>query len=373
MPKRTYNLFSPDGKSYEAGKNRVIGQTHTAGKSRGVDEIVIGNDVVEVSVLPTRGMSLWNVKAGDLKLGWQSPTRGPVHPNYVPLSEPSGLGWLDGFDEFMVRCGLESNGAPEFKENGALLYPLHGKIGNIPAHEVTLELDEDEIKLTGVVEESRFHFQKLRLTTEYLLKADDSTITIRDTVENLSESPTEVQMLYHTNIGSPLLDAGSQLVVPAKTIVPRNDHAAKDVKTWNSYKAPEAGYEEQVYFFELFADAEGYTRAMLKNAHSSAGCSLVWKADNLPWFTQWKNTTALADGYVTGLEPATNFPNPRTFEGEQGRTIKLKGRAVAEFELRIEPHTTAAEVAAGEKAIDKIREGREPKVFEEPQEKWCAP
>ena len=41
----------------------------------------------------------------------------------------------------------------------------------------------------------------------------------------------------------------------------------------------------------------------------------------MPWFTQWKNTTSVADGYVTGIEPGTNFPNPRTYEGEQGRVI----------------------------------------------------
>ena len=46
--------------------------------------------------------------------------------------EPSGLGWLDGFDELLVRCGLESNGAPEFNPNGSLRYPLHGKIANMP-------------------------------------------------------------------------------------------------------------------------------------------------------------------------------------------------------------------------------------------------
>ena len=69
-------------------------------------------------VLPTRGMGIWRVTAagrsGTADVGWKSPVRGPVHPAFVDLGEPSGLGWLDGFDEFFVRCGLESNGAPDF-------------------------------------------------------------------------------------------------------------------------------------------------------------------------------------------------------------------------------------------------------------------
>ena len=37
-----------------------------------------------------------------------------MHPRWVPLSEPSGIGWLDGFDELVARCGLFSHGAPDF-------------------------------------------------------------------------------------------------------------------------------------------------------------------------------------------------------------------------------------------------------------------
>jgi hypothetical protein len=37
----------------------------------------------------------------------------------------------------------------------------------------------------------------------------------------------------------------------------------------------------------------------------------------------WKNTAALEDGYVTGLEPGTNFPNFKSFERQQGRVRML--------------------------------------------------
>ena len=47
----------------------------------------------------------------------------PVHPAFVPIAEPSGVGWLSGFDELMCRCGLESNGAPDFDERGQLAFP----------------------------------------------------------------------------------------------------------------------------------------------------------------------------------------------------------------------------------------------------------
>jgi len=43
----------------------------------------------------------------------------------------------------------------------------------------------------------------------------------------------------------------------------------------------------------------------------------------LPAFTLWKNTAAEPDGYVTGLEPGTDYPNPRQFERQQGRVLTL--------------------------------------------------
>ncbi len=76
------------------------------GLSEGVDELRIHNGRFSFTVLPTRGMGIWKARWDDqLEIGWQSPVPGPVHPRFVPLTEPSGLGWLDGFDELLCRCG----------------------------------------------------------------------------------------------------------------------------------------------------------------------------------------------------------------------------------------------------------------------------
>ena len=68
-----------------------------AGLSRGVEQVIIQNGKLRLVVLPTRGMSLWKAwYLGDQEehIGWKSPIRGPVHPGFVPLTEPSGFGWL---------------------------------------------------------------------------------------------------------------------------------------------------------------------------------------------------------------------------------------------------------------------------------------
>jgi len=345
------------------------------GLSDGVDVVDVTNGALNFVVVPTRGMGLWKASLPDFSVGWTSPVKGPVHPALVDLGEPSGLGWLDGFDELLVRCGLESNGAPEHDETtGRLKYPLHGRIANKPAQDVSVGFDaeREEISVRGVVDECRFHFLKLRMTSTYTTKLGSTAIQVHDEIENLSASPAEMQLLYHVNFGLPLLDAGASLVGPFKTVVPRNAHAASGIKSWAGYQAAEPDYEEQVYFTDLHTEASGRTRTLLKNAHGTQGVSLVYSTQQLPCFTLWKNTTSQADGCVTGLEPGTNYPNPRSFEGKQRRVVKLAGGSRALFDLTLEIHATAEEVEQAEKAAAAIASGKKPTIHDQPQENWCA-
>ena len=95
---------------------RITKRTLRGGLSSGVDVVEVDNGRLKVAILPTRGMGIWKAWMDGFELGWKSPVRGPVHPAFVPIGEPSGLGWLSGFDELMCRCGLHSNGAPDFDD-----------------------------------------------------------------------------------------------------------------------------------------------------------------------------------------------------------------------------------------------------------------
>ena len=350
--------------------------TLRGGLSDGVEMIHVDNGKLKFGILLTRGMSLTTASLNDVDFGWQSPVAGPVHPKFVPLNEPSGLGWLDGFNEMMVRCGLESNGAPEFdSETNNLQYPLHGRIGNKPAQKVSITIDSENqlVTIQGTVLETRFHFFKLALETTITTRFNDHGLEIQDTVHNLSASPAEAQMLYHCNFGVPLLDAGSQVIAAIRELVPRNDHAAASVGSWSSYEAPQAGFEEQVYFLKLLGDSTGETEVLLKNAHSTQGVGLAYNVNQLPCFSVWKNTTAVEDGYVTGIEPGTNYPNPRSYEGEQGRVLKLGPKGSAELKLGIRFLTAPSEIAASQQRIEELQSTAKPIIHSKPQPGWCAP
>lgn len=350
----------------------VTKRTLRGGRRDGVDAVEIDNGRFRFVVLPTRGMGLWRARLGDLVLGWKSPVKGPVHPALVPLGEPGGLGWLDGFDELMCRCGLESNGAPEFTANGTLRYGLHGRIANSPAHRVELSVDGDQgtISVTGVVDETRLFFNKMRLTSTVTTRVGQPGLTVTDTVTNLSAEPGELQLLYHTNFGLPLASAGAKAVIPVAKMAPRDGVGAACVSQWDTYDPETPGSQEAVFFFDLAARPDGSTQTLLRSAAGDRGVSLKFNKRQLPCFTLWKNRQAAADGYVTGLEPAINFPNVRAFEKEKGRVAVLAPGESRTYEVTIEAHGDRAAVEAAEKAVAAIQAGATPDIRTQHDPNW---
>jgi len=362
----------PDQVGGAATGYAVSKRTLRGGCRDGVDAIEVDNGWFRFTILPTRGMGLWRARIADMTLGWKSPVQGPVHPSLVPLGEPGGLGWRGGFDEWMCRCGLESNGAPEFAPNGVLRYGLHGRIANTPAHHVELTVDGEQgtISVTGVVDETRLFFNKMRLTSTVSTRVGQPGLTLTDTVTNLSAEPGELELLYHTNFGLPLVGAGAKVVLPVRKMAPRDAVAVANVPQWDTYASETPGVKEVVFFFDLAARADGSTQALLRNAAGDRGVSLKFNKQQLPCFTLWKNPQAAADGYVTGLEPAINFPNVREFEKANGRVATLAPGESRSYAVTIEAHTDRTAVEAAAKTVAEIQGSTRPEILAQHDPTW---
>ena len=318
---RGASFFAADRVDVSLGRLAVRTRRLSGGLREGVllVELVAGD--MKVFVLPDRGLGIWKIIADGVELGWQSPVHGPVNPRFVPLAEASGLGWLEGF-------------------------------ANLPAHHLDVTLDEaaGAITLTGAVDETRFLCHALRMTTSLTLHADRHRVSWTDSVKNISDRPATMQMLYHVNFGPPLLGPGAELVAAIEELAPRDAAAVADVPTWNRYVSPQGGRGEQVHFARVKPAADGLATALLVGPDAHNAASLSWRADTLPCFTLWKNQGGLADGYVTGLEPGTNYPNPRSYEESQGRVVPLASGQSVRFDLAIE-HVAGSAIAAARQRI----------------------
>ncbi len=347
-------------------------QTRTlhGGMQEGVDVVHVSNGKLSFAVLPTRGMGIWKGQCGDIALGWDSPVKWPVHPAFVQSLENGGLGWLRGFNEWIVRCGLSSMGAPGTDNKGNPLesfLPLHGNIANIPAHTVSIEITDSEIILRSEVDETMLFGPALRLQTEIRTAFGSAALTIVDTVTNLGDSPAEHELLYHINYGGPLLEKNARFLAPMKQVSPRNPRSAEGIGSFDRFEAPRPGFAEQVYFFEL-AGRRGSreTLAMLQNARGDKASLLRFSLKDFPCFTLWKNTGGQKDGYVAGLEPSTNYPNPRQFEREKGRILTLAGGESRSTKLVVEVLDTLKSVKAAAAEIAELQEKFPAKTHPQP-------
>ena len=116
-------------------------RTPGGGLRDGIDLIEVHNGALSFSVLPTRGMGLWRGDYRGHVPRLALAVAGAGASGIVDLNDRGGLGWLAGFDEWLCRCGLASNGPPgedvstdKAGHTHRTPLTLHGRIANQPAH-----------------------------------------------------------------------------------------------------------------------------------------------------------------------------------------------------------------------------------------------
>ena len=356
-----------NGFDIEISKERLHG-----GLQDGVDVLKVNTGRLSFTVLITRGMNIQELKCDDVSLQWNSPVQGPVHPSYVPIWASGGCGWLEGFSEWIARCGLGSNGAPEFTDNGVLKYPLHGRLSNLPARKVEVVVDSQGVVLIcGEVLEASVFGHSFPLKVLYRVEAGSSVLQVQDSVVNLSPNDDEFELLYHINTGKPFLSAGARFHAAYHRMCPRDVHATNELDQWDSYREPITGCNETCYFFDLVSDSQGLTSVVLNNSGEDRGVALTFPKTAFPCFTLWKTQRPDNDIYVTGLEPATNYPNTRSFEKKNGRVVALAAGEERVFKFEVNVLTDKVAVRDAIRAIEKLQGRVEPIIEREPIATWC--
>jgi hypothetical protein len=155
-------------------------------------------------------------------------------------------------------------------------------------------------------------------------------------------------------------------MAPLARIAPFNEAAMPGLATWETYLGPTKGFDEAVYACELLAAPDGKTLAALANRSGTLGVVLRYDVGQLPAFTLWKNTDTERQGYVTGLEPGTNYPYPRAVEQRLDRLRRLQPGASQEFRIDIDFLSTAEAVAGAAAEIATVAAGVVPTVEAEP-------
>ncbi|MBA5236542.1 aldose 1-epimerase family protein [Pectobacterium aroidearum] len=338
------------------------------GRQEGSKVITItSQDGLKIALSPTRGMNLLHVTGKNIRLGWDSPVDEVVNPNTINLESRNGLGWLEGFNEMMVRCGFEWTGHPVVSDG--MIYTLHGRAGNTPASKVVVEVSDSApytITVRGLLKENSFKKSNLETWTELRYVPGSESFTVHDVLTNKADYARDYQIIYHSNFGTPILEDGARFIAPVKEISPFNDHAKAGLATWQTYKGPTKDFDEMVFNITPYTDGQGKTLAALVNKAGDKGVSIAFDTHQLPLLTLWKNTDTEKQGYVTGIEPGTNYAYPVTIEREQGRVKKLQPGQSTTFELTYSLLSSAEAVQKTEQKVKAIQGDNKTTLTEKP-------
>lgn len=289
---------------------------------------------LHAQVLVDRGMDLGQVWFQGHPLAWLSGT-GAVHPSYG-----NDQNWLQLFHGgLMTGVGLGNVGLPCEVDGNP--YGLHGRLSMTPARNVHWEVpleDTDGVDVIGVVRETEVHGADLELTRRYRFSTREPSIVIEDRLRNLGYAPAPILMLYHVNIGYPVVDEGARIVAPAHQAEPFNEESVDGVEDHLRVSAPEADAVAQVYEFDMGQDQGDAVRVGVMNDRfaptNGLGVMVTYSRSVLPRLYQWR---MMGQGrYLVGIEPSTCDLKGRQHALASGPVAHLEPGDVHECRVRIE-------------------------------------
>jgi hypothetical protein len=308
---------------------------YSQGKAKGVGAIRVRTAAgLEFSVLPEKGLDIFEASYQGRSLSWHSPV-GVVHPAFYDARD---IQWLRSFPGGLVStCGLISAGSPS--EDQGEHFGLHGAIANTPADNVACEEnwvgDDCMLRVSGTVRETRVHGENLLLRRSIETSLGSRSLFVRDSVENQGFQPTPLMLLYHLNFGFPLLTDRSRLYTKSANVEARNEHSRRTIEKWAEFEAPIRNLAERVYYHDMKPDEERKVTVALVSDESARdfGVAVKYSAATLPSFIQWKMTSV--NHFVLGLEPANCRVEGRKAERERGTLVVLEPGQKQDFVVEI--------------------------------------
>ena len=296
-----------------------------AGKGEGMRLLQVRNATgLEMTISADRCADISRLIFKGDNMGYFSPS-GYVAPNYY---DDKGAGFLKSFTAgFLTTCGLTAVGSPCTDDGEEL--PLHGTIGNTPCERIYWNEDEENIYIHAYINDSAIFARKLVLKRVITVGKQSNQFRITDTVENQGDTQSPVMILYHMNMGYPLLSENAIIDIPSASVTPRDDHAAEDLDTWHKMLPPTPGFQEQCYFHHFHSDG----KASIYNPDIGKGLMICFDNGQLDHFTQWK-MMGYRD-YVLGLEPGNCHPCGRDVMRQQGKLKYLKPGQKVTFEVNV--------------------------------------
>ncbi|WKZ61348.1 MAG: aldose 1-epimerase family protein [Cyclobacteriaceae bacterium] len=291
-------------------------------------------------VVLDRGLDIADAFFNRFSLAWLSHT-GVTAPQ---LYSTHGFDWLKSFSGGLVTtCGLTHIGAPEYDQNGDR--GLHDRISNISAQvdsivQPDLIRNQFEMSISGTMIQSQVLGPSLELKRKISSTLGLSQIRIEDKVTNIGNEPAPLMLLYHINLGWPLVDEGARIFWEGNWTARENESKALIFKNGNDFKKCRTPLEshngngEEAAFIDINENSDGICECGISNQSIKLEIFIRFKKHQLPWLTNWQHWGR--NEYVTALEPCTHPPIGQAKARDEGTLINLLPSETLQFEIEIE-------------------------------------
>jgi hypothetical protein len=326
------------------------------GPSRGVRylEFRTGSGL-HFKVAVERGMDVGYCEYRGQSLAWIPSTMLPA-PWYFEGQEQ--FGWLrTALGGFNTSAGMIHIGNPEtadvshynFPARAKETYGVHDRMAMIPGQLLRYgerwEGDECILEAEGRVTQAQAYGENLVLTRRYTARLGESRFFMHDHIENAGFLPTEHMLLYHINIGFPVVDEGAELIAPVRkppTIPDGLPASAAD--EYNRFIAPQKNWHLQGFELDMAAEPDGSVPVAIVN-RDGFGVYVVYNQRQMPQYLEWR---MMGEGqYAVGIEPCTNTFG-REIARKLGQLITLQPGDQREYDLEVG-------VLDGRAAVDAFR------------------
>lgn len=289
----------------------------TKGKGKGLTLLEVRNGKgLQFTLSPDRCMDISRVSYMGINMGYFAPA-GYVAPAFY---DSRGDGFLKSFTAgFLTTCGLNGAGTPCI-DNGEEV-PMHGTISNTPCDNFYYTEDDEAINVYGIIRDAALFGTQLVMKRTYEFSKLSNTVTITDEIENTGVLHAPCMLLYHFNMGYPLLSENAKVVIPANSVAGRNDHAKGGIDTRLVMEKPQADYTEMCFYYDV-AEKDGMATVGIYNPDIKKGLTMSFDKSTLDNFTQWKMMGE--NEYVLGLEPGNCTPDGRDVMRKEGKLKILK-------------------------------------------------
>lgn len=265
-------------------KGYIRRYTLTDGKENGLKVVEMDNGIIRVKLNESKGLDMMQLFHKGANVSF-------VSKNGFTSRE---LPFLKRFEGGMVyTCGLDSVGGREGFE-------LHGTYHNIPAKITNITESDEILEVCAEIEDTALFGKNLLMKRVVSLYADDDKVNVEDTLINKGTKAEDYCLLYHINVGYPMLDAGVEVVADASEIIPRSECSRLHLDDCKVIPAPVENEEERCYYLK-----NNKNSVEVINRKLGKKMTLTYSKETLPCFVEW--VSPVLHDYALGIEPATTF------------------------------------------------------------------